>query len=114
MENGSCTSFVHEQETFLTNQMNKDVSDSDNDLQEVSSYPISPADSSVDDSNSDEEYNGFNLQQNPDLQRKLKNGFTTTKFECMLMVLTFSLRHSLSTVAMEDLCKLINCPRSAN
>lgn len=64
----------------------------------------------MNDSKSDnEEYNGFNLQQNLDLQRKLKNGFATIKFECMLIILTFSLRHNLSTVAMEDLCKLINC-----
>ncbi|XP_071632651.1 uncharacterized protein [Temnothorax longispinosus] len=121
MEDGHISS-VHEQpqEVFLTNEMNKDVSDSDNDLQKSSSYPISSAESSVDDSNSsaessvddsnsDEEYNGSNLQQNPDLQRKFKDGFATTKFECMLMILTFSLRQSLSTVAMQDLCKLINC-----
>lgn len=44
----------------------------------------------------------------PDLEESLYPGGDCSKFECLLMILSFSRRHGLSQVAMLDLCTMMN------
>lgn len=47
-------------------------------------------------------------KKDPDLEQPLFPGSDCSKFECLLMILCFSLRHGLSQVATKDLCSMIN------
>lgn len=45
----------------------------------------------------------------PNLEDPLFPGGNCSKFECLLLILSFSLRHGLTQVATQDLCSMINC-----
>lgn len=71
------------------------------------SHPSSEAEDS-DDSEMDDDDFDAGPERVPNLQDPLFPGGDCSKFECLLMILSFSLRHGLTQVATQDLCSLIN------
>lgn len=62
---------------------------------------------SMSDSDSDnDEFHELNIDQS--LNAPLSEGIQTTKAECIIMILSFVMRHKLSSAALADLLKMIN------
>ncbi|KAK3925612.1 Bifunctional protein Aas [Frankliniella fusca] len=73
---------------------------------------VTSASSSSEVESSDEENDDAGVQDGaPRKREELEDfipGINCTKFECLLMIMNFSIRHGLTQVATQDLCKLIN------
>jgi hypothetical protein len=55
-----------------------------------------------------------NIQRIEYLEGDILPNVRRTKFETLLLILNFSMRHGLSAVAVEDLCNMINVILGAN
>lgn len=55
-----------------------------------------------------------NIERNDNLEQRLTPQLQRTKFETLLMVLNFAIRHSLTSVAIEDLLSMLNIITGSN